>query len=519
MTLRSLSTLQLFQLATVGLIIYEASWIIYCRFFHPLRSIPRPFLASVSRIWIVYHTATGRMEHTQRALHKRYGYMVRIAPDEVACSDPQAIKVIYSTKRDYAKSEFYDIRAAPNEVRYAGHFATRDEKVHSERRRIVNQAYSMSSILESEPEIDDCTRVFIEATRTFAQQKTVVDLGPWLTKYAFDVLGELFYGRMFGMMRENRDLHDIGRAVDAMLPAFAVGGTLPSYLQQAFLISTYLLSNSLRDAVTASKMVETVSIQAVEQRIRELKDKDNQLNRKHDMLRKMLEISDGPRGPALNFTHKHIHVESHISLFARADTTSIAMLSTLYYLMRDPRVYAKLQQEIDSAFASGRISDPVSYQEATTQLPYFRACVEEAMRLHPGVGLTAPRIVPRGGVTLASDVYIPAGYRVGVNAAVVQYDRDVFGPDADQYNPDRWLDRDPVPMERAMFVFGHGARTCIGKNIALCEIYKLLPVLLWKFQVRLVESEKEWTTKNFWFNKPVGVKVLFEERRGLSSLP
>lgn len=80
------------------------------------------------------------------------------------------------------QSEFYDIWAAPNEVGYAGHFATRDEKVHSERRRIVNQVYSMSSILESEPEIDDCTRVFIEATRTFAQQKTAVDLGPWLTK-------------------------------------------------------------------------------------------------------------------------------------------------------------------------------------------------------------------------------------------------------------------------------------------------------------------------------------------------
>ncbi|RAH49950.1 cytochrome P450, partial [Aspergillus brunneoviolaceus CBS 621.78] len=485
--------------------------IIYCRFFHPLRSIPGPFLASVSRIWIVYHTATGRMEHTQRALHKRYGYMVRIAPDEVACSDPQAIKVIYSTKRDYAKSEFYDIWAAPNEVRYAGHFATRDEEVHSERRRIVNQVYSMSSILESEPEIDDCTRVFIEATRTFAQQKTAVDLGPWLIKYAFDVLGELFYDRMFGMMRENRDLHDIGRAVDAMLPAFAVGGTLPSYLQQAFLISTYLLSNSLRDAVTVSKMVEIVSIQAVEQRIRELKDKDNQLNRKHDMLRKVLEISDGPRGPALNFTHKHIHIRRgrhHLHRHAQYPILPHAGPARLHQATARDRLYLCLRQDIrPRLLPRGHHPAPLLpgvRRGSDAPAPgrgAHRASDYAARRGDPCLRRLYPRRLPRGRQRRRGAVR-PRRVR-----------------DADQYNPDRWLDRDPVPMERAMFVFGHGARTCIGKNIALCEIYKLLPVLLWKFQVRLVEPEKEWTTKNFWFNKPVGVRVLFEERRGLSSLP
>lgn len=53
--------------------VYLASWIIYCRLFHPLRSIPGPFLASVSRIWIVLKTAAGDMEHEQRALHKKHG--------------------------------------------------------------------------------------------------------------------------------------------------------------------------------------------------------------------------------------------------------------------------------------------------------------------------------------------------------------------------------------------------------------------------------------------------------------
>lgn len=59
--------------AIFTLVIYSLGWIIYCRYFHPLRSIPGPFLASISRVWVVFRTATGDMELTQRALHKKHG--------------------------------------------------------------------------------------------------------------------------------------------------------------------------------------------------------------------------------------------------------------------------------------------------------------------------------------------------------------------------------------------------------------------------------------------------------------
>lgn len=103
--------LSLIQTAVTAVSIYLVGWIVYCHFFHPLRSIPGPFLASISRAWVVFKTMRGDMEHTQRALHKKHGndyqranagpqqanetgYLVRIAPNEVACSDPEAIKVI-----------------------------------------------------------------------------------------------------------------------------------------------------------------------------------------------------------------------------------------------------------------------------------------------------------------------------------------------------------------------------------------------------------------------------------------
>lgn len=140
----------------------------------------------------------------------KLGYLVRIAPEEVACSDPEAIKVkpfmtasnllsdtsrLSTAPRLFSKRYFlvacvhkpsslhqtdcYDAWAPPNNG-YVGHFSARDDKEHSERRRIVNNVYSLSSVLESENAIDSCTQLFCESMRDFARQESIVDLGLWI---------------------------------------------------------------------------------------------------------------------------------------------------------------------------------------------------------------------------------------------------------------------------------------------------------------------------------------------------
>ena len=129
-------------------------------------------------------------------------------------------------------------------------------------------------------------------------------------RYAFDVLGELFYGKMFGFMSERTDIGNCMKAIDSLLPAFTIGGTLPSYLTKLYLISKILVSPSFRGALGAVKSLEIASKAAVDRRKQELME--NQDN-KRDMLRKMLEINAN-RGEKVNFTHQHIIVESHNSM-------------------------------------------------------------------------------------------------------------------------------------------------------------------------------------------------------------
>ena len=129
-------------------------------------------------------------------------------------------------------------------------------------------------------------------------------------RYAFDVLGELFYGKMFGFMSERTDTGSYIKAIDSLLPAFTIGGTVPSYLTKLYLVSTVLFSPSVRGALGAVKHIEAASKAAVERRSQEIKEKNDN---KHDLLRKMLEIS-ADRGEQINFTYPHIWVESHSSL-------------------------------------------------------------------------------------------------------------------------------------------------------------------------------------------------------------
>ncbi|KAJ5153212.1 uncharacterized protein N7482_009690 [Penicillium canariense] len=333
-------------------------------------------------------------------------------------------------------------------------------------------------------QIDWCTKTLCEIFREFARDKTKVDLALWVDMYAFDVLGELFYGKSFGFMRERTDIGNYMKAIESLLPAFPIGGTMPSYLTKLYFIATAIISPSFRGALGAVNHLASASSDAVEQRFEDVLEKRDD---RRDMLRK----------------DDRYH-------FAGADTTAAAVSSILYHLMRSPTHYEKLAAEIDTAISEGRLSLPVVYSEAI-KLPYLKACVNEGMRIHPSVGLTMPRVVPSGGSAI-SGVYIPEGYRVGVNAAVVQYDRDVFGADADHFNPDRWLEGDAVQMEKVLIPFGAGSGTCIGKNISLSEIYELIPQLLRDFQLRLVDPGKEWATHIYWFNKATDVHVYVAER-------
>jgi len=56
--------------------------------------------------------------------------------------------------------------------------------------------------------------------------------------------------------------------------------------------------------------------------------------------------------------------------------------------------------------------------------------------------------------------------------------------------------------------FGAGTRTCIGKNISILELSKVIPQLLRRYDFTLLQDSLQY--KNMWFVKQTNVKVSIE---------
>ena len=126
-------------------------------------------------------------------------------------------------------------------------------------------------------------------------------------------------------------------------------------------------------------------------------------------------------------------------------------------------------EEIKTFAREGKISDPVTFSESM-KMPYFCACVKEALRMHSAVGYVLPRHVPSGGRTIAGR-FFPEGSKVGVHGWTVHRDASVFGPEPDKFRPERWLGspEEAKNMDRYNLAFGHGPRICIGKvSLSVC---------------------------------------------------
>ena len=175
-------------------------------------------------------------------------------------------------------------------------------------------------------------------------------------------------------------------------------------------------------------------------------------------------------------------------LQAGSDTISIVLRTIIYYLSKHSPLQQKLQAEIDAA----KLTYPVTWK-ASQHLLYLDAVIKEALRFHSPTGNLQERIVTPPGLVLPNGRYLKPGTVACMTPWTMSFSEDIFGKDARDFNPDRWLkglneSEDDFQerlkkMKRADLVFGSGPRSCLGKPIAQLEIYKLVPTLFGLFDV------------------------------------
>ena len=95
------------RLGLLVLVLYISITTFYNIFLHPLRNIPGPTLAKISKAWSRYGNLKGQKSHRIHAAHLKYGSVVRVAPNEISFADPKAVREIYTNEAFVKEMAFY----------------------------------------------------------------------------------------------------------------------------------------------------------------------------------------------------------------------------------------------------------------------------------------------------------------------------------------------------------------------------------------------------------------------------
>ncbi|KKA25196.1 Uncharacterized protein T310_0787 [Rasamsonia emersonii CBS 393.64] len=407
----------------------------------PLRNVPGPFLARFSRLWYLRQVLRGDWEKVDIELHRRYGPIVRIAPNEYSIDDVDAVKIIYGQGSKFTKSPWYIASGNPSSPPHASDlFSELSPTRHALNRRQVAQLYSVTNLLKMEPCVRECTALLTARFEEFArsgsnlQKGEVVDLQHWLQCYAFDVIGLITVARRFGFLDKGEDSYGIFAALHAYLRYCAAVGV---YWE----LHPWLYRLLARFGASGTAYITEFARRQIVER-RELMQKKNLQDddaADDNFLSKVLAMHD--EDPA-RFTEGHVLTTCIMNIGAGSDTTSISLSAILWYLIKTPRCLEKLRDEIAHKESTGQLSNPVTFQQSQ-QMPYLQAVIKEGLRMHPATGLPLGRVVPKGGETIAGR-FFPEGVIfktiVGINTWVAHRNKDIFGSDADTFRPERWLE-------------------------------------------------------------------------------
>lgn len=408
-----------------------------------------------------------------------------------------------------------------------------DEAEQARSRRPVAHAYSLSTMVEYEGLVDSTIALLLSRLDTqYADTGEVLDLGLWLQFFAFDVIGELTFSKRLGFLAHGSDVESIIRSIGANFDRISVLGQMPwldlcwwknpLYLRFfAKAVPSPIISFGQRRLEERLNSELDADVSAVDISDPELREKDLERSQqtKPDFLTRFLHLR---KEHADTISDQQVLAYLFANVNAGSDTTAAILRAIFYHLLKNPASLKKLEDELENAVNTEKLSTPFPSWTESQGLPYLSAVIKEALRLNPALALPLERVVPPSGLNLELEsprksldpmsYYFPAGTIVGINPWVFQRDPRIFGANPLSWNPDRWLHANAKHMENELLTFGAGKRTCLGRNIAMLELHKLVPAVLLRYKMQLADDKKEWKLRNSWIISQEGVDVVIKRR-------
>ncbi|KAK1977679.1 cytochrome P450 [Colletotrichum cereale] len=467
----------------------------YIRSWYRLRQIPGPLLNSISIAPMNLMTLSGKLSFELKDLGDKYGPLVRVGPNEVLFGDADSYRIISAVRSDFVKGPWYALsKVVPDQHSL---FSLRDDQERKELKAKLSPGYAGRENGGFEPGVDRIVAQFIKLIKSkYISTSTnfrPIEFSHKSQYFALDVVSDLSFGEALGFLAKDEDLFGYVETNDYIFPVLAVMLNTPwlgIVMQQWPLNKLLPFESEWFGFGRLMGMAKTL----VDKSLAAGPD-ENHMIQSH--------LRNG-------VTYKELVAEIFLELIAGSDSTATAIRMTMLCLLTTPTALHRLRQEMATGITKGFISSPIRDVEAR-QLPYLQAVIKEGLRMYPpSTGLNYKQVA-KGGTQLCGK-FLPEGTQLGVNIQKLMRSKETFGPDADVFRPERWLEAAEYG-ERLQemtgvvdLAFGHGRFQCLGKTIAAMELNKIFVELLRRFDFAVVKPQEPlklydaafWVTTDFW---------------------
>ncbi|XP_030496189.1 cytochrome P450 714C2 [Cannabis sativa] len=219
------------------------------------------------------------------------------------------------------------------------------------------------------------------------------------------------------------------------------------------------------------KQINAMILEVVKQRTEAADEKD--------LLQMIVEgakACGGIDSPSVGLTHDKFIVDNCKSIyFAGHETTATTASWALLLLAAYPAWQTRVRAEVEEVWKNGS-----PHANMLRSMKVLTMVIQETLRLYPpGVYVVRNALQD----VQFKDILVPKGINIQIPISMMQQDTNLWGPDAQQFNPGRFehgiLGASKFPQ--AYMPFGIGTRICIGQHMAMTELKVVLSLILSKF--------------------------------------
>ncbi|VUC29346.1 unnamed protein product [Clonostachys rosea] len=466
----------------VGLVVVGLGSVpVYNLFFHPLRKIPGPKSYAATRIPYTKMISSGQMHTKVLDMHKIYGDVVRISPNEVSVIGENVWDELVGHRKLGAPENGKD----PHIFALTKHSvlnANRDD--HARLRRTLSHGFSALMIEAQEPIISSYVDLLLQRLKENSDNgKNVLELTSWYNWTTFDIIGDLAFGESFKCLQDG-DYHPWVSMIFKRIRFNAVAVSAKRWGWLSKVVHAFLDQSGSQAVGAHARLVEEkVRARAAMETTRP------------DYYHAMT-FQEGDK----KFSPAELRDNSSTLIIAGSETTATTLSGVTYLVGKHPEVLHKLVQEVRTTFQHENEITIRSVQS----LDYMLAVLNEALRMYPPVPGALQRVMnPNGG--FISGHWVPGGnvadqwYQTVIGIHHYAFYRNPnYYQLPDSFIPERWQD-DPrfnSDAKKVFQPFSFGPRNCIGKNLAYAEMRLILARIIWNFDLHLAADSDGWIDRS-----------------------